>query len=77
MLYPEFSGRIDHLKILRQLGDTGQPQRLVYADTKLGQNLGLWKIKSIKESRSIFWGDGIPRKIEFTIELESYEKLAA
>jgi phage protein U len=77
ILYPEFSGRLDHLKQIRDLGATGSAQRLIYADTQLGQNLGMWKIKSIKENRSTFWGDGVPRKIEFTIELESYAQRAA
>jgi phage protein U len=72
VLYSEYSGRIDHLKQLRDLAASGKPQRLIYADTQLGQNLGLWTIKSIKESRSFFWGDGVPRRIEFTLELEFY-----
>ena len=77
VLYPEFSGRLDHLKKLRDLATTGKPQRLIYSDTGIGQNLGLWIIRSIKESRSTFWGDGVPRKIEFSIELESYEAISA
>lgn len=72
VFYPEYSGRIDHLKKLRDMAATGRPQRLIYADTRLGQNMGLWKITSIKESRSFFWGDGVPRRIEFTLELEFY-----
>lgn len=68
--YPEFSGRIDHLKRIRDLAAMGKPHRFVYADTQIGQNLGLVIILKVKESRSIFCGDGIPRKIEFTLELE-------
>lgn len=71
-LYPEFSGRIDHLKKIRDLAAQGKPIRLVYADTQIGQNLGLVIISKIKESRSVFYGDGIPRKIDFTLELEKY-----
>jgi phage protein U len=70
VLYPEYSGQIDHLKRLREMAATGKAHRLVYADTQIGQNMGLWAIKSIKESRSFFWGDGVPRRIEFTLELE-------
>jgi phage protein U len=72
VLYPEVSGRIDHLKKLRDIALSGKPQRFVYADTVLGQNLGLCIIHRIKESRTIFYGDGIPRKIEFTLELEKF-----
>jgi phage protein U len=70
--FPEFSGSIDHLKKLRDLAATGKAQRLILADTQLGQNLGTWIIHRIKENRSIFYGDGIPRKVEFTLELEFY-----
>jgi phage protein U len=72
VLHPEFSGRMDHMKRLRDMAATGKPQRLIYADTEIGQNLGLWIIQRIKESRSVFYGDGIPRRIEFTLELEFY-----
>jgi len=72
VLHPEFSGRIDHLKKLREMAAAGRPHRLVYADTQLGENMGLWKIDRIKESRSIFYGDGIPRRVEFTLDLEFY-----
>src|SRR6476620_8909566 len=34
VLYPEFSGRIDHMKKLRDMAATGKPQRLIYADTE-------------------------------------------
>ncbi len=70
--HPEFSGQMDHLKKLRDIAAMGKPQRLIYADTQIGQNLGLWIIHKIKESRSLFYGDGIPRRIEFSLELEFY-----
>ncbi|HYX32205.1 MAG TPA: phage tail protein [Oligoflexus sp.] len=72
VLYPEISGRIDHLKKLRDMAAAGKPQRLVYADTKLGENLGLWIILKIKETRTILHADGIPKRIEFSIDLEAY-----
>lgn len=68
--YPEFSGRIDHLQRLRDIAAKGKPVRLILADTLLGQNLGYWIILRIKETRSIFYGDGIPRRIEFSVELK-------
>ncbi|MDQ3235521.1 MAG: phage tail protein [Pseudobdellovibrionaceae bacterium] len=77
VLYPEISGRIDHLKKLRDMAATGQPVRLIYADTKIGENLGFWIIHKIKETRSIFYADGIPKRIEFSIELEAYAQLSA
>lgn len=77
VFYPEFSGRIDHLKKLRDMAASGTPQRLIYADTRLGQNLGLWIIHKIKETRTIFYGDGIPKRIEFSMELEAYAQPAA
>lgn len=72
ILYPEYSGRIDQLKKLRGMAAEGKPMRLIYADTLIGENLGMWVLTKIKETRSIFVGDGIPKKIEFTLELLFY-----
>jgi uncharacterized protein len=74
--YPAFGSGIGHMAKLRELADTGEPQRFIYADTALGQNLGLWVITSVSEVRTHLI-DGLPQKIEFTVELSSYEKQAA
>ncbi len=70
--HPAFTGSFDQLKKLRDMASSGKPQRLIYADTKVGENLGLWIIRKIKEGRSIFIGEGIPLRVEFTLELEFY-----
>ncbi len=75
--YPAFAGGLSHLQKLREMASKGEPQRLSMADVKLGQNLGRWIVLSIKETRTIMFGDGLPRKIKFTIEMETYEPLPA
>jgi phage protein U len=70
--HPAFTGSFDQLKKLRDMAAAGKPLRLIYADTKVGENLGLWIIRKIKEGRSIFIGEGVPLKVEFTIELDFY-----
>lgn len=72
--YPGFTGGLRPLKNIRDLADSGEPQRLIYADTALGQNLGLWIILAIRETRTLLLSDGLPQRIDFTLELESYEK---
>ncbi len=75
--YPAYAGGLSQLQKLREMASKGQPLRLSMADVKLGQNLGRWIILSIKETRTIMFGDGLPRKIEFTIEMETYEPIPA
>ena len=75
--FPAYAGGLSQLQKLRDLAARGEPLRLVYADVKLSQNLGRWIIHSIKETRTIMFGDGLPRKIEFTVELDSYEPIPA
>jgi phage protein U len=70
--HPAFTGSFDQLKVLRDMASSGKPQRLIYADTKVGENLGLWIVRKIKEGRSIFIGEGVPLRVEFTLELEFY-----
>jgi phage protein U len=70
--HPAFTGSFDQLKKLRDMAAAGKPLRLIYADTKVGENLGLWIIRKIKEGRSIFMAEGVPLKVEFTLELDFY-----
>jgi phage protein U len=71
-IYPYFRGGLGQLKKLRDMAADGKPYSLIYADTAVGEYLGDWIVTSIKESRTQFNDDGTPRKIDFTLELESY-----
>lgn len=71
-IYPHFRGGIGQLGLMRAAADAGEPLPLVYAFETVGQYAGLWCIKSLKEGRTVFFRDGVPRKIEFTMSLVAY-----
>lgn len=63
---PEFAG--DHLNLdaLRYMANTGQAYALVEGT---GAIFGAFVITEIEETRSHFYEDGSPRKVEFSISL--------
>mgnify|MGYP001558160362 CR=1 FL=1 len=71
-IYPHFRGGLGQIDKLRSMARQGKPFLLVAMDSKIGQSLGQWIIKAIKEARTIFLDNGVPQKIEFTLEIESY-----
>lgn len=71
-IYPHFRGGLGQIGLLRQMAETGEPQDLVYAFESVGQYVGRWSIKSIKEGRTVFFDDGTPRKIDFSISIVAY-----
>lgn len=68
-IYPHYKGGLEQMAELRESADEGEPLTLV--DGR-GNNLGEWVIKQIKETESNYVGEGIPRKIDFSLDLESY-----
>ena len=69
-LYPEISGGQPSLDRLRAMADEGKAYVLVAGD---GTLKGVFVIESIDVTRTIFFTDGTPRKIEFTIELKRFD----
>lgn len=70
VIYPEWRGGTGQLDKVRAMAATGQPQMLV---TATGGVLGKWAVVSVQESQKVFAALGIPKKIEFQIELRRYE----
>jgi len=66
-LLPEISGGQMHLNQLRSMAKTGKAWILISGD---GSMLGTWFIEAVEETQSIFFKDGTPRKIEFTLNLK-------
>lgn len=75
-IYPHFRGGLGQMARLREMANSGKPYLWIMTDSKIGQNLGWWVIKSIKESRTLFLDNGVPQLIEFTVELEQYGNVA-
>lgn len=71
-IYPHFRGGIAQVGAMRAAAEEGEALPLVYAFEAVGQYAGLWVIKSISEERTVFWSNGVPRKIEFSLSLTSY-----
>ncbi|KAF1072688.1 MAG: hypothetical protein GAK45_00123 [Pseudomonas citronellolis] len=66
VLLPELAGSLLSLDTLRAMADTGKAWPLVEGNGKLR---GLWIIERISETRELFFSDGTPRRIEFTLSL--------
>ncbi len=73
IIYPGVFGTLDQISKMREVADTGEPLNLVVSPNgNTGEILGLWVILSISETNTIFIAGGVPRKIEFTMEIAHY-----
>lgn len=71
MILPYFRGGTGQIQQMRTQAETGIPLSLI---TGRGTYMGLWVVESISEKQEIFWADGTPRKLEFTIALKKYNE---
>jgi phage protein U len=67
LIAPPLTGQYSSLATLREMADTGRPWALVTGD---GLLLGAFAITTLKETQSLFFPDGTPRKVEFQLGLE-------
>jgi phage protein U len=65
-LLPELTGGRATLDRLREMGDQGKAWPLVEGN---GRIYGLWTVQSVSEISTVFFRDGVPRKIEFALSL--------
>lgn len=72
VIYPHFKGGLKQLTELRAQAAQAKPLRLVYTLDKVGQYCGQWCITGIEETRTVFFENGAPRKIEFRLSLVEY-----
>jgi phage protein U len=63
---PELAGDKLSLDQLREMGDSGEPYVMVLGN---GEVLGLWVINKVSETQTLFYPNGEPRRIEFTIQI--------
>ena len=68
VLLPELTGGRISLDLVRAMGDQGKSWPLV--DGSDGRIYGLFVIENMSETKSYFFDDGTPRRIEFTINLK-------
>ena len=71
VLVPEITGNDLTLGLLVKMADKGAPYPLIDGTGKV---YGHYVIEKISRSRSAFFDDGAPRKIEFSIELKRIDE---
>ena len=67
ILLPELAGSGLSLDALRLMANTGKAWPMVEGS---GRIYGLWVIESLSETKTLFFRDGTPRRIEFTLTLK-------
>lgn len=72
VIYPHYRGGLGQIAAMRAQAAAGEPLPLIYAFETAGQYCGLWCITSIEESRTVFFDNGAPRQIEFSLTLVEY-----
>lgn len=67
VILPELAGSTFSLDALRLMANTGKAWPMVEGS---GRIYGLWVIDSLSETKTLFFRDGTPRRIEFTLTLK-------
>lgn len=67
IILPELAGSALSLDALRLMANTGKAWPMVEGT---GRIYGLWVIESLSETKTVFFRDGTPRRIEFTLTLK-------
>lgn len=66
-LYPEVTGGLSDLSMLKEMAASGKAHTLISGN---GHLHGLWFIDTISETQTVFFKDGSPRKIQFTLHMK-------
>lgn len=69
VMLPDFHGSQFQITAMRLSAEKGEPLILI---SGMGFVMGKWCITKITETDSVFWSNGMPRKIEFSMELTAY-----
>ncbi|MEN5255250.1 phage tail protein [Pseudomonas protegens] len=67
VILPELAGSVLSLDTLRLMANTGKAWPMVEGS---GRIYGLWVIESLSETKTVFFPDGTPRRLEFTLNLK-------
>ncbi|RXE99571.1 phage tail protein [Pseudoalteromonas sp. PS5] len=79
VIFPQIvDNGLKQLDMMRDEAAKGEPMTLGYVEESgksspsVGRVMGKWVITRIAETRTLFFNDGIPREIQFTMELSRY-----
>lgn len=67
VILPELTGSLLSLDALRLMANTGKAWPMIEGS---GRIYGLWVIESLSETKTMFFRDGTPRRVEFTLSLK-------
>ena len=67
VILPELAGSGLSLDAVRLMANTGKAWPLIEGS---GRIYGLWVVESLSETKTLFFRDGTPRRIEFSIVLK-------
>lgn len=68
-IYPQFRGGMSQIEKMHDAAKDGEPLSLIDGN---GTNLGKFCVTKLTDTRQNFIGEGLPRKIQFQMELQSY-----
>lgn len=69
VIYPEWRGGLEQLDAMRAQAGKGEPLTMI--DGR-GNVMGKWAIESVEEKQAVFASAGVPRKVEFTLQLRRF-----
>ncbi len=69
VMYPGQFGSRRHIEAMVTMAGKGEPLLMV---ASTGVPLGYWAITKVECSNSVFFSDGEPRKIDFSLELQYF-----
>jgi phage protein U len=69
VIYPHFRGGLGQLDEIRTLAGQGEPLLLVDGTGKVW---GDYVVREVGEGQSVFFSNGAPRKIEFSLTLRAF-----
>jgi len=69
VIYPEYKGGLKQVDAMAVEASQGKPLQLV---SGTGDILGYWCITTIHEEKKVFHRNGLPRKLDFSLELLFY-----
>lgn len=68
-IYPHYAGGLGQIDGMRTEANKGKPLLMVDG---LGRVCGYWVIEAVRETQGVLFADGVPRRMEFSLNLRRY-----
>lgn len=70
VIYPDFMGGVAEVDKMRTQASLGIPLPMV---SGAGRVLGLWVCTAVSETQEVFWANGAPRRVDFSMSVARYD----